>query len=184
MFQFHILSLSILNLNFQNLLSYVILICAPGPRLAGGHWAARGEARQLRVWLLPARQRPLRLHRRHRAAPQCWVNINICHLSSLSYLGFYLQISLLLWFYLWNLNAMMRLLFLINWLRLAEKCVLSPLESAGQLSVLHNCQLILEFSQQQLILQILGSRGSDRLNGSYTAGVVMKVSRNKFFLRC
>lgn len=72
---------------------------------------------------------------------------NVCHLPHRSpHLACYLQISLLLWFYLWNLNAMMRFLFLINWLLLAEKCVLSPLESVG-LSVLHNCQLILESSQ-------------------------------------
>ena len=43
----------------------------------------------------------------------------------------YLQITLLLWFYLWNLNAMMWFLIRINWLLHAEKCVLSPLESVG-----------------------------------------------------
>ena len=36
-----------------------------GPGLAGGHRAGPA-ARQLRLRLLPARQRPLRLHRRHR----------------------------------------------------------------------------------------------------------------------
>ena len=41
-----------------------------GPGLAGGRRDDGAEARQLRLRLLPARQRPLRLHRRHRPPAQ------------------------------------------------------------------------------------------------------------------